>query len=315
MLNHRFRTSVFVSAALLFSAITVSACTGGSKQERELPLSGASFVVGSADSTEQLILAQMTIQLLRSAGADVSDRTNLRSPASAREALRSGKISMYWEYTGTAWVTHLKNAKPITNLSGQLDAVATADLQENGIIWLHPAPFSRTHSFAARKDTAQRLGVETLSDLAELSTSRPKEATVCISREASSRDYGFAAVAKEYGIESTGVRTLNADHIYTETAKGDACNFGEVLATDGRVHSNNLVTLKDDKEFFPSYQPALTMKVETATNYLELHSLFTTPISRLTMDVMRELNARAEVDGEKPYAIAESWLKENGLLP
>ncbi|UNM12266.1 hypothetical protein J4032_12635 [Streptomyces formicae] len=47
------------------------------------------------------------------------------------------------------------------------------------------------------------------------------------------------------------------------------------------------MTLKDDKKFFPSSQPALTMKVETATVYYpELHTLFTDPISRLTVDVM-----------------------------
>ncbi|MBW3606575.1 MAG: hypothetical protein KY460_17040, partial [Actinobacteria bacterium] len=69
-------------------------------------LSGASLTVGSKEFTEQLILGQITIQALEAAGATVEDQTGLVGSTTVREALLSGEIDMYWEYTGTGWITH-----------------------------------------------------------------------------------------------------------------------------------------------------------------------------------------------------------------
>ncbi|MFC5799050.1 glycine betaine ABC transporter substrate-binding protein [Streptomyces formicae] len=306
----------YASAALLLSATALSACSDPTLQRfpGNRQLAGASFTVGSKDFSEQIILGQMTIQLLRANGADVTDRTDIKGSSSTRNALESGDISMYWEYTGTGWVTHLKKTKPAPDQREQFDTVAKADLEKNEIVWLNPASFNNTYAFAVRKDTAQRLGVKSLSDLSELSMSRPREATFCMESEFSTRDDGFPGVIEKYGFTSPEVKILDTGLIYTETAKGKTCNFGEVFSTDGRIQANGLVLLEDDKDFFPAYQPSLTMKEETVNKYPQLRTMFTPLADSLTTDVMRELNARADVNGEDPHDIAESWLKKNGFL-
>ncbi|MGN6244260.1 MAG: glycine betaine ABC transporter substrate-binding protein [Motilibacteraceae bacterium] len=322
----RSRAILPLSALVAAGALSLAACGGSSSSGGSAnaandggsakPLSGASFTVGSKDFSEQIILGEITIDLLKKNGADVTDKTNIKGSTSTRQALESGDISMYWEYTGTGWITYLKNTKPIAEPQGQYDAVAKDDLAKNGISWLDPAPLNNTYAFAVKKETADKLNVHTLSDLATLAKSDPKSATFCIESEFSTRDDGFPGMTKAYGIDvpKDNVKMLDTGVIYTETAKGNTCNFGEVFATDGRIKSLGLVVLQDDKNFFPVYQPALTLKKETLDKYPALKDIFAPVAPKLTTEVMQQLNARADVDGDDPKTIAEDWLKQEGLL-
>lgn len=315
------RTSLALAASLAAVSLILTAC-GGDKDVKpasgsDTELDGASFTVGSKDFSEQIILGRMTVELLEAHGADVTDKTNIKGSASTRKALESGDISMYWEYTGTGWITYLKNTKPIADQREQFEKVAADDLAKNSIAWIDPpAPLNNTYAFGVRKDKAEELGVKTLSDLAEVSKSKPKEATFCIESEFSTRDDGFPGMLKAYGIEAPkgNVKMLDTGLIYTETAKGDTCNFGEVFATDGRIPANNLVVLQDDKKFFPVYQPALTLKQETLKKYPELNKIFAPLAEKLTTTEMQKLNALADVEGDDPEDIAHDWLVDNGFV-
>lgn len=323
----RSRAILPLSALVAAGALSLAACGGSSSggsanaandsgSGSAKPLAGASFTVGSKDFSEQIILGEITIDLLKKNGADVTDKTNIKGSTSTRQALESGDISMYWEYTGTGWITYLKNTKPIADPQAQYDAVAKDDLAKNGIAWLDPAPLNNTYAFAVKKETADKLNVHSLSDLANLAKSDPKNATFCIESEFSTRDDGFPGMTKAYGIDvpKDNVKMLDTGVIYSETAKGSTCNFGEVFATDGRIQSLGLVVLKDDKNFFPVYQPALTLKKETLDKYPALKDIFAPVAPKLTTEVMQQLNARADVDGDDPKTIAEDWLKQQGLL-
>ncbi|MGN6333811.1 MAG: glycine betaine ABC transporter substrate-binding protein [Motilibacteraceae bacterium] len=323
----RSRAILPLSALVAAGALSLAACGGSSSggsanaandsaSGSAKPLAGASFTVGSKDFSEQIILGEITIDLLKKNGADVTDKTNIKGSTSTRQALESGDISMYWEYTGTGWITYLKNTKPIADPQAQYDAVAKDDLAKNGISWLAPAPLNNTYAFAVKKETADKLNVHSLSDLANLAKSDPKSATFCIESEFSTRDDGFPGMTKAYGIDvpKDNVKMLDTGVIYSETAKGSTCNFGEVFATDGRIQSLGLVVLKDDKNFFPVYQPALTLKKETLDKYPALKDIFAPVAPKLTTEVMQQLNARADVDGDDPKTIAEDWLKQQGLL-
>jgi osmoprotectant transport system substrate-binding protein len=105
-------------------------------------LSGLEITVGSKEFTEQLILGQIAIQALEAAGATVTDRTGLAGTDATREALESGEIDAYWEYTGTGRVVHLGHEEPIPDSQKQYEAVAQEDLAKNRIRWLKPAPRS-----------------------------------------------------------------------------------------------------------------------------------------------------------------------------
>ena len=152
----------------LFAVLTliVAGCggAGGGGASGDVDLSGAEFTVGSKEFTEQLILGQITLQVLENAGATVNDQIGLAGTVAARKALESGEIDMYWEYTGTGWITHLGHTKPIPDRQKQFEAVAKEDLKKNGIEWLSPpAPANNTYTMAVRSEAYDKLGVKKLS--------------------------------------------------------------------------------------------------------------------------------------------------------
>ncbi len=102
--------------------------------------------------------------------------------------------------------------------------------------------------------------------------------------------------------------------IYTATQKGDDCNFGEVFQTDGRIPALDLVVLQDDKEFFPVYQGAFTLKQSTLEKYPAIADVIAEISPLLTTEEMQKLNALVDVDGEDPEDVATDWLKEQGLV-
>jgi len=126
---------------------------------------GGTLSVGSKEFTEQLILGKMAIIALEDAGFTVEDNTGLGGSTVARSALEEGAIDLYWEYTGTAWITHLGHDNPITDPEECYQAVKEEDAQ-NGLVWLDYAPLNNTFTIMLRRDMAEELGIETISDLA-----------------------------------------------------------------------------------------------------------------------------------------------------
>jgi len=309
-------------AALL--ALASVGCAGGSGAEgRARPgaiapdaLRGQSFTVGSKEFTEQVVLGQITLAVLRAAGAEVRDETGLAGSVTTRRALTSGEIDMYWEYTGSAWVTYLNETTPIRDTARQYEAVAKRDLAENGIAWLAYAPFDNTYALALGREAAGRLGLRRLSELGRLLRERPAEATLCVADEFLSRDDGLPGLEKALGVRfpRSQVSKLDEGVIYEEVKTGGRCNLGEVFVTDGRIEANDLVVLEDDIRFFPRYNPALTMRAEVLRGAPELTEIFRGISEKLDTDTMRRLNARVDVEGLTEEEVAEGWLREKGFI-
>jgi len=288
--------------------------TTGADGGGDADLSGSSFTVGSKEFTEQLILGQITIQVLEDAGADVSDETGLVGSDTVRGALTGGEIDMYWEYTGTGWINHLGNTDPVVGAEEQYDAVAEADLEENGITWLEPAPFDNTYANAAATETAEDLGVTSLSDLAALEESDPDAVTLCAAAEFLARDDGLPGLEEAYGFSfGDEVSELELGLVYTSIDEADPCNFGEVFATDGRIAALDLTVLEDDEQFFASYLPSLNVG-EGVEGIDQLEALFGPVAAALDTETMQALNAQVDVDGDQPEDVAREFLEQNGLI-
>ncbi|GGQ29794.1 glycine betaine ABC transporter substrate-binding protein [Streptosporangium pseudovulgare] len=310
------------AAALAAAALTLTAVSGcGSAEAVETAsagdeLAGAKFVVGSKDFTENIVLGKIAVQVLKAHGAEVVDKTNLGGTVPNRKALESKAIDMYWDYSGTGWIEHLRNAEPIQDSAEQFKATAAADLAKNGIHWIGPTPLNNTYALAIRSEKAQELGVKTLSDVAELAKTKPEEVTLCIETEFSTRDDGLPGLSKAYGmaIPKNRVSLLDTGVVYTETDKGQTCNFGEVFTTDGRIASLGLTVLEDDKKFFPVYNAAVTLREDTYKKYPALEKVLQPVIDKLDDATMQQLNAKVDVEGQEPGKVSADWLDQQGLL-
>ena len=279
----------------------------------DVDLDGATVSVGSKNFTEQIILGKMAVSLFESAGAQVQDLTNAPGSNTSREAMLAGDMTFAWEYTGTAWVSYMAQDDPIPDEREQYEAVRDKDLADNNLVWLPPAPMNNTYGFAMTRANADRLGISTLSEISSIPES---EQSFCVESEFASRNDGFQPMLDTYEISAPPpdrVSTLDTGAIYAATA-GGTCTFGEVFTTDGRILALDLVVLEDDRQFFPKYNLSGVVNGELLDEYPQIADLLAPVSEKLTNDVLLELNAKVDVDGEDPADVAFEWLTQEGFV-
>ncbi|MFF0271214.1 glycine betaine ABC transporter substrate-binding protein [Kribbella sp. NPDC004536] len=279
-------------------------------------LDGLTIGVGSKSFQEQLILGKIAAILMRSAGANVHDLTNMPGSDTSRQAMLQDQIQMAWEYTGTAWISYLGHDSGIPDKQQQYDAVAKEDAAKYGLIWLKPAPMNNSYGFAMTRKESDRLHVTKLSQVQSLPV---KERTFCVESEFANRNDGFEPMLKHYGIPigsgvpRNNVRTLDTGAVYAATSHGD-CRFGEIFTTDGRIKSLDLVVLQDDKKYFPAYNVAPVISKKVLDKYPQLRDLFQPVTDKLTDPVLIDLNAQVDVEGREPADVAMDWLVKEGFV-
>lgn len=320
-MTNRLRPVIALTAAA--SAVLLAGCGLESASGAILPaepgtiefhesLDGVEITVVAKDFTEQLILGNMVSTALTVAGADVTNMSNTPGSFGARQSVLGGDAHIAPEYTGTGWINYLGNDDPVPGEEEQWLAIVEADAP-NGLTWLPPAPMNNTYAFAVREDKAEELGLENFSDVHDIP---PEELTFCVDSEFASRNDGFEPFLAAYDLSTSDladVLTLDIGIIYTATANGD-CNFGEVFATDGRIPGLNLRVLEDDNEFFPLYNLSMVVRTEVLEANPEIEEILGQISPLLTNEVMQELNARVDLDGEDPAIVARDWLADQGLV-
>jgi osmoprotectant transport system substrate-binding protein len=295
-----------------------ASAAGGMAEAGGEPLDGAQLTVGSKDFDEQLVLGNISKLLLEDAGVTVDDQINLGGTDAARAALESGEIDHYWEYNGTAWISFFGETEPIQDVQEQYQAVADRDAEENGLYWLEPAPFNNTYAIAYASSAAEDLGSpQTLSEFGQIIEENPDLASLCVESEFSARDDGLPGLEEHYGFDvpDDQVTVLDTGVVYNSTAERDPCNFGEVFITDGRVVALDLTVLEDDESFFPLYNASPIFVEDVYSQYGQaLEELYAPVTELLDSETMAGLNARVSAEGERPEAVAQDFLTENGLI-
>lgn len=280
-------------------------------------LDGVEITVGAKDFTEQLILGNMLATVLQTAGADVTNRTNIAGSNGVRNALLNRTVDVSPEYTGTGWISYLGHDKPIKGEEAQWKATADEDKEKNQLIWLEPAPMNNTYALALGKEAAEKY--PDLTNLSDMLDVAPEDLTFCVEDEFYSRNDGFPSMLKAYGLElgdsvpDSHVLRLDTGVVYDATAKG-RCTFGEVFTTDGRIPALDLTVLEDDQEFFPLYNLTEVVQQDLLEAHPELEEIFAQLNPKITNDVMLELNAKVDVDGQEPSLVAKEWLQSEGFV-
>jgi osmoprotectant transport system substrate-binding protein len=287
----------------------------GSITENE-GLKGVEITVGSKEYTEQVILGYILEFTLVAAGADVRDMTGIVGSRSTRDAQIADQVDVAYEFTGNAWINYLGHEKPIADTREQFEAVRDEDLAKNDMVWLEPGPMDDTYALAASKKVIDETGVTNLTEYAELVNRDPAAAATCVDTEFRARQDGYPGMAAAYGFDPAKANTpiLQVGIIYQATSTGTQCKFGEVFTTDGRIAGLDLVVLTDDKQFFPHYNPSVTMKADFFEKHPEIAEVTAPVTAALTNEVITELNKQVDVDGKDPAIVARDWMISEGFI-
>jgi osmoprotectant transport system permease protein len=266
---------------------------------------GTAVVVGSKRFTESYVLGEVVRQHLQAAGVRASHERGLGNTGVLEQALSTGAVDVYPEYTGTIARELLR--RPETE---RLDLAALNRLlAEKGLRAAVPLGFNNTYALALREADAQRLGLVTLSDLRRAAEGPQGEAVrrlrLGLSHEFLVRADGWPGLQRAYGLPQRPGRGLDHGLAYEAIARGQA-DVIDVYSTDAQVNRRGLRVLKDDLGFFPRYDAVLLMRAGLDDTPLQALA------GRIDEATMQALNAQVEVEGRSEIDVAREWLAQVG---
>jgi osmoprotectant transport system substrate-binding protein len=253
--------------------------------------------------------------VLAAAGVDVTAVEATGNSRAVREDQLAGLIDLTWETTGTGWLDLLREIGPSADPDQLYRDVRDEDLDENGIVWLPPAPADAGVGVVADPEAAEDLGIATLSDLAATLDEQREDVAVCVSSPRSTLDPdGLAALAEAAGVR---IRTEDVsvfrDRRLFELIDVGLCPFALVDRLDPRLADLDVELLEDDLGAFVAQQPAITVREDTDELAPGLAEVFEPVAAALDTETLRELLSRVVDEGDTPDQVARDWLVDEGF--
>jgi len=297
-----------LSATLLITCLLTIPIAGMAADEKKI-------VISSKEFTEQQILGKMMVALLDANGFKCVDKTGLGGTMVARQALESGQIDVYMEYTGTALINFLKHKDPITDPQKCYEVVKEEDLAKNGMVWLPMMNFNNTYCLMMRRADAREKGIKTISDLSKYVQEHPDKIAFGLNAEFYARPDGYRPLQEKYDFRfpPDKLKKMDSGLVYKALKDGEV-EVAMGFATDGRIRGFDFVVLEDDLNYFPVYNPAPVVKKETAAKYPELEGIFQKLGEKLDTASMTNLNYQVDIEHKDPMKAAKDWLKAQGLI-
>jgi osmoprotectant transport system permease protein len=264
-------------------------------------------VVGSKRFTESYVLGELVTQTLQAAGVAAEHRQGLGNTAIVEQALASGAIDVYPEYTGTIVRELLKREG--SEAANPPLAELNRWLAPRGLKAAVPLGFNNTYALAMREADAQRLDVDTISALAQLPAAQAAQLRFGLSHEFLARADGWPALKKAYSLPFAPPSGLDHGLAY-EALAGGQVDLIDVYSTDAKIGRLRLRVLRDDRAFFPRYDAVLLMRAS-----LDERPLAARLAGRIDEATMIALNAEVEIDGRGFADVARAFLARGTAAP
>ena len=301
---HRRHPTTRLSAArrlVLATGVVLLASCGPSRENR--------IVVGSKNFTEQLILGEMLAQHIASrTGLPVERRFYLAGSYICQQAIVSGRIDIYPEYTGTALTAILK--QPAAGGAAEVyEKVKALYANRFGLAVAPPFGFDNTFAMVIRGDDARRLGIHTISGASRYTTGwRPG-----FGYEFMERPDGYQGLVKAYGLRfGAPPRVMDLGLIYRALTSHEV-DLVAGNSTDGLISALGLAILDDDRHYFPPYQAVPIVRQQTLQLHPALLSVLEDLKGKVSDEDMRRLNYAVDGERRDARAVVHEFLQSRGL--
>jgi osmoprotectant transport system permease protein len=282
--------AVLVAAAMLSSAVAARRASGA-------------IVVGSKNFTEQLVLGELLAQAIeRDAGLPVDRRLNLGGTLICDQALLTGDIDVYVEYTGTALTAVFH--EPVSRDSSAVFETVRAHYAKTGRTLLPPLGFNNTFAILVRGADARSRGLRSVDDAARESA----HWRAGFGYEFLERPDGYPGLAKAYGLRFPDApRAMDLTLSYRALAAGQV-DLIAGDATAGLIKGLDLFQLEDNRHYFPPYDAAAVARAETLLRYPQLRTALEKLSGRVSAADMRAMNYAADVEHRDVPVIVREFL-------
>ena len=258
--------------------------------------------IGSKAFTESVILAEIVAHLAQNEGLEAEHLEGLGGTRLLWEALLTGQIDTYPEYTGTM------SEEIFAGQGVHGVAALRTKLAESGLRMTDPLGFNNTYVIGMKADLAARLGILNISDL----RAHP-DLTLRFSNEFMKRADGWGALARRYELPHGDVRGLEHALAYEALAKG-VIQVTDLYATDAKIRKLQLRRLEDDLAHFPQYHAVFVYRVELERRAPALVAALRSLKGAIDETAMTNMNAQVELNGRSEGQVGADFLaKERGI--
>lgn len=272
------------------------------------------IIIGEKTFTEQYILGNLVSVLLQEEGFKVKIKPNMRTDIIRMELVK-GTICCYWEYTGTAAVHLFKltDPKTLNNANKLYEEVKRLDLK-NGIHWLDKTSISNTWVLLTRTDFSQTQRISTISDLAHL-LNQEKKIKIGMLQTFYERNDGFQGLATLYGFTPKLEQVLfgGGREVIGKLVRKEI-DFAVGFGTYSGIKEYNLTILKDERSYFPAYNPVFTVRNDILQKKPQIAEVVNKLVKHLDQKTMIELNHKVDFKGFPITDVVNNFLRDKGLL-
>ncbi|WP_109486290.1 glycine betaine ABC transporter substrate-binding protein [Occallatibacter savannae] len=266
-------------------------------------------VVGAKNFTEQVILGELLAQEIEAkSNLHVERRFYLAGSYISNQALVSGRIDAYIEYTGTALTAILKqpvNRDPDAVLSTVRRLYATRD----DVIVGEPLGFENTFAMVIRGDDAKRLNLTTLSQAAQ----HTPNWHLGVGYEFEQRPDGLPGLRAAYNLHFAGPpRTMDLGLLY-RALTAHQVDMIAANSTDGPIQALGLVALQDDRHYFPPYQAVPLVRNESLRRWPQIAQALHALAGKITAEDMRTMNEAVDGQHRNPADVVREFRTRHSL--
>lgn len=274
--------------------------------------------VGGKNFTEQFILVSITEKYLATKGFKTKSTTGLGTVV-MRKALEAKQLDLVWDYTGTGLIVYFHVQEKLTGMASY-EKVRDLD-KAHGMVWLAPSLIDNGYALTMQRSVAKEKGISTIEDLANYLQVRKQSPTrklqiFALDYEFASRADGLKPLQKTYNLQfdRREIKPMDPGLVYTALKNGQVL-VGLAFTSDGRIKGFDLVSLEDNRGYFPTYYATPVVREAFYKDYPELEGYMKDITSRLDTLKMMELNKQVDIDQKSVEAVAEGFLKKEGLIP
>ncbi|HZB70666.1 MAG TPA: ABC transporter substrate-binding protein [Acidimicrobiales bacterium] len=268
------------------------------------------IVIGAQDFGESAILAEIYKQRLEDEGYEVSIQSLGGFRDIEIEGFDQGEINFAPEYAASMLEFLNEGAGEATGDVDETVEKLQTYLDEKGLTALEPTDAVDTNAFVVTDETAESVGLQSLSDLAE----KGADLTLGGPADCETNAFCIPGLRDTYGLDLSGNFTaLDADAV-ADTLAADQVDVGILFSSSGRIADEGWVLLEDDQQMLAADNVVPVVKDELTEAYGdELAGTVDEVSAALTTEELTELNKRYEIDKEDAADVAASWLEDNDL--
>jgi glycine betaine/choline ABC-type transport system substrate-binding protein len=264
---------------------------------------GPAVTVGSKNLTEQVLLGEILAQHLeRRLHIKVARKLDLGGTLVAHQALVSGEIDLYPEYTGTALTAVLKQPS-VTSPAAAFEEVRAEYAKRWKVDWLAPLGFNNSFAMIVKGAEARAGKLQTLSDAAAARSWR-----MGVGYEFVQRPDGLDGLLATYKMHLAAAPvTMDLGLLYSALDSGQV-DMIAASATDGQIARRDVVVLEDNYRYFPPYQCAVAVRQAAEERIPGLRAALEELSGKISDAAMRKLNYAVDVEHRPEAKVAAEFL-------